>query len=329
MTQLPEEQYKMPDGENKEPATLTVATTEDLFSVLPREEKNNVSAENSDMIKTLPEEEKIKDLSSLQPLSPLPDTVENEMVPECSAVKEEAEERVMEKTPLLPVEEEEIKKEEVRNAPETSVQEKKTGEKKIITLRNLTNCTLGELLAAARNEQNMTIEEVSAVTLIRQDYIRALEADAHNELPPIIFIKAYVRALRALYNLDEDSAKMLQEQLAGIENPADVPEKVVDELNKNVQINEEEARKVRLTGYYLLGSLAAIFILTVALVIYFAAIRGKNVQEEKEGSRIEKTETALSGKNSEFAPEKISTLIAPVIAEDPQLPLPKAKRRSR
>ena len=332
MTQLPEEQYKPFDGENKENAPLTVAKTEDLFSILPREEKNRMD-ENSDLIKELPQDEKNEFLSASVPAH-LPETSEKEQLEILPA-----EENIMEKVAAFSLTEENSSPEEVVKslpqetlsssapaAPASTGAEKKE-EKKKISLIHLTGSTLGQLLTAARNEQNMTIEEVSSITLIRADYIRALEMDSHNELPPIIFIKAYVRALRALYNLDEDSAKMLQEMLADIENPADVPEKVVDELNKNVQINEEEARKVRLTGYYLIGVVTALCILALSLIIYFAAIRGKNVQEEEKTAKAEKTEKTLPAEKSAFDPGRLSTLIPPVIPEEQELPLPEAKRR--
>ena len=318
MTQFPEEQYKELNNEvaaeNKGQEPLS---TGDLFSVLPGEEKT-LPEEEPDMMKTLPGEEPEEEKNT-EPLSILPEPP--------SAPSPEKNIPVVPPEPVLIPEQPAVKilPEENTEKPLAAVlASEKKNMKKSVSLTHLTGKTLGQLLAAARAEQAMTVEDVTEQTLIRADYIRALEEDEHKKLPPVIFVKAYVRALRDLYGIDEASFKMLQDHLADLEPAADVPEKVVDELNKNVQINEEEARKVRLTGYYLMGGLAALLILIVALVIYFAAVRGRNVQKDNEPAAIENVRT----EQSKFDPEGISSLIPQIIPEEQLLPLP-AKKRSR
>lgn len=305
--------------EKKQEESVASQSSNDLFSILPQEEKET-EKNIQESVKDLPEEK--VPLMTPFPTLPQEEKREEENISFPGETKEE--EKNM--TAILPGTEEEQKEEEKKEVvekpleellPESAVEGKKE-RKKNISLTHLTGKTLGQLLAEARKEQGMTIEEVTQITLIRADYIKGLEEDDHKKLPPIIFVKAYVRALRDLYGLDEASCAMLQDHLSDLEDPADVPEKVVDELNKNVQINEEEARKVQLTGYYLLGALALLLIFLFSLVIYFAAVRGKNVQTQK---TVEKTEV--------IQPAAIDSLIPQIIPEEQLMPLPGKKRRSR
>ena len=286
----------------------------DLFTVLNEaEEKQNESApaeESDSLVKTLPgtdenpAQEETDNASFLQARL-LPGTT-------------------MEEIHHVQEEENNVKQWET---PSASTPAKKSERK--ISLRNLKGHTAGQMLAAARNENAMSIEDVAAATLIRADYITALEDDNTKNLPPVIFVKAYIRALSKLYNLDENSVEMLKELLADLEPAADVPEKVVDELNKNVQINEEEARKVRITGYYILGTLAVLLILIVSLTVYLIAVKGKNVQQKVPQSTTSSTKVSAGGaKNTVFDASGITVLIPQIIPEEKILPLPAKRSRS-
>ncbi len=302
---------------------LYSGNTEDLSK------ENNEKVSSGDLFTVLNEEkENTVNLPSDSAESPLVKTLSGQ-----DTYTEEKEEPSFPEAQLLPG----TTLEEIRNVPEEKERQLEEvcppsaaavkKEEKKIDLRRLSGHTAGQLLAAARNEKGMSIEEVASTTLIRADYITALEDDNTKNLPPIIFIKAYVRSLSKLYNLNDESVAMLKELLAEMEPAADVPEKVVDELNKNVQINEEEARKVRLTGYYLLGTLAFLLIFIISLTVYFIAIKGKNVQQD--GSSAAKTvgKELPAGKES-FDSSAITGLIPQIIPEEKILPLPAKKKRS-
>jgi hypothetical protein len=299
--------------------------------------ENGEKVSSGDLFTVLNEErENTENLSSVSGESPLVKTLSGE-----DTGTEEKEDPSFSEAQLLPG----TTMEEIRNVPEENREKQleevcppsasavKKEEKKI-DLRRLTGHTAGQVLAAARNEKGMSIEEVAAATLIRADYITALEDDNIKNLPPVIFVKAYVRSLSKLYNLNDESIMMLKELLAELEPAADVPEKVVDELNKNVQINEEEARKVRLTGYYILGTLALLLILIISLTIYFAAVKGKNVQQGSDsGSTAESTTQHTTGsghsaRNGSFDASGITGLIPQIIPEEKILPMPAKKKRS-
>ena len=287
----------------------------DLFTVLNEEKENtevlSSGSGESPLVKTLSGTEFMEEKED-------PSFPEAQLLPGTT----------MEEIRNVPSENREIQLEEVCPPSGTTVKQ----EEKKIDLRRLTGRSAGQLLAAARMEKGMTVEEAASITLIRADYITALENDNTNSLPPIIFIKAYVRSLSKLYNLNDESIAMLKELLAELEPAADVPEKVVDELNKNVQINEEEARKVQLTGYYILGTLTFLLILIISLTIYFVAVKGKNVQQTTSSGTPAAGSVSDGRKNPEmkgtFDASGITGLIPQIIPEEKLLPLPAKKKHS-
>lgn len=313
MTDTSEEQYKELHVENSPEAPRSREET-DLFSVLPREEETLPEEEGgngeAEILRELPEEEKKEE-------PPAPFKVMEEEYTEVSQNDFAAKELPQKEEKELPAKEKPA--EEIRPV-------RKKAEKRTVNLARLSGGTLGELLAAARKEQGMTTEDVAKSTLIREDYIRALEQDDLKKLPPAIFVRAYVRSLGSLYALDEASMQMLQEHLSSLEPAANVPEKVVDELQRNMQVNEEEARKVRLTCYYLLGGLAALLLLIISLTVYFTLVREKK-DPAAETSSAAAQKSAVPAKK--FDPSGIDSLIPQVIPEEQLLPLPGKKKSAR
>ena len=55
--------------------------------------------------------------------------------------------------------------------------------------------TVGQLLHAQRNQQNISIEDLSVFTKIDAKYIQALEADRYDLLPSETFAKGFIRNL--------------------------------------------------------------------------------------------------------------------------------------
>ena len=74
------------------------------------------------------------------------------------------------------------------------------------------SATLGTLLAAARKEAGLTVEQVSAGTRISVNYVLALETGNHSQYPRRPFISGYVRSLCEIYRLKEDDSKFVLEK---------------------------------------------------------------------------------------------------------------------
>jgi len=61
----------------------------------------------------------------------------------------------------------------------------------------------GQLLSAARDEWDLSVEEVAQYLNLSTDTINALEQDAYEQLPGSTFVKGYIRSYAKLLRLDE------------------------------------------------------------------------------------------------------------------------------
>ena len=69
--------------------------------------------------------------------------------------------------------------------------------------------TIGEILKESREEQELSLEEVTVQTRVRIKYLSAIEADQYEVLPSQVQIKGFVRSYARALNLDP--APLLQE----------------------------------------------------------------------------------------------------------------------
>lgn len=78
-------------------------------------------------------------------------------------------------------------------------------EQTVMTIHQDDLRSVGQMLAEARNQLKLTIEDVANDTHIRNDYIKYLEANKFEKLPTAsIYTKSYIRSLCRLYNLNSD-----------------------------------------------------------------------------------------------------------------------------
>lgn len=143
-----------------------------------------------------------------------------------------------------------------------------------------TAASLGALLSEARNNAGLSVEKVAEATRVRMNYINALESDNLSSLPSVVYIKAYVRALIKLYDLDNKSLDMINEYLQELEPPKDVPEKLLEDLGKDVQISKDEAKKVRMILFYTGGIILLLISLTITSIIAINIRNSKNHQRQ-------------------------------------------------
>jgi cytoskeletal protein RodZ len=69
--------------------------------------------------------------------------------------------------------------------------------------------TVAEQLRRAREEQHLTVYQVSDVTKIKVDHVRALEEGNYDVFPAAVYVRGFVRSYAALLRLD--GAKILAE----------------------------------------------------------------------------------------------------------------------
>ena len=62
---------------------------------------------------------------------------------------------------------------------------------------------IGKILQAAREDRQLTIDQVAAATHIRPHYLKAMEAGNFESLPSRVQMKGFLRSYASLLGLDE------------------------------------------------------------------------------------------------------------------------------
>ena len=127
----------------------------------------------------------------------------------------------------------------------------------------------GALLRELRERRNLDYAALEEVTKIAPRYLKALETENLDELPPVVYVIAYIRTLCRFYGIsDARSASLLQELKKKMEYAC------TDELLNTVEIDVSgtEAHE-RLLRRILLGAAGAVILLiaVAGLWIYLAA----------------------------------------------------------
>ena len=178
-----------------------------------------------------------------------------------------------------------------------------------VTLRSALGSSIGAMLTEARTLARYSIEEVHQLTQIKSTYIEDLEKDRFDSLPNRVFLRAYIHALIEVYRLDAASAALIEEQMSELTPVADVPEKIVENIGKEGQINEAEAKRVKMIFIY--G--AVILLLLISLTV--TSIISVRVRNQRIRARRQQTE-------QKFDSGKIEPLLAPQLPPPRMLEVP-------
>ena len=71
----------------------------------------------------------------------------------------------------------------------------------------------GQMLSAARVQQNLTQREVAETLHITMHYVNAIEHDEHDKLPGAVFAKGYIKRYAEIMALDETAVMAAYEGL--------------------------------------------------------------------------------------------------------------------
>ena len=130
----------------------------------------------------------------------------------------------------------------------------------------------GGRVRALRIKSGLSLDKVAAETLIKKDYLVALEEGDFGSLPASVYVTAYLRCICRLYGADaaeSDALVQLLHDHLSYEIP-DIAVKVHD-----LETDEHEQRKVRQIVFGIIAA-AVLFVLTlvVAAVLLFSG-RGR------------------------------------------------------
>ncbi|MBN2642734.1 MAG: helix-turn-helix domain-containing protein [Victivallales bacterium] len=127
--------------------------------------------------------------------------------------------------------------------------------------------SIGRLLHEARLGCGLSIAEVEAETRISSAYIEALEHDDFKELPPAVYVRAYIRSLCGLYDIGSDVREDIQRGIKmGIEGI--VSEEILQHLEKDKHVNVEDEQKIRRIFHIIIASAALLLVLLIAGIFY-------------------------------------------------------------
>ena len=148
-----------------------------------------------------------------------------------------------------------------------------------VAVPDVDHASLGAILRQARNAAGLTAEQAADATKIRLDYIVGIENDDFKRLPPVVFIRAYSRTLGNLYKLDPPTLDAVMHRVDELEPPADVPKQLLQKLEKDVQVSEEETKKLKRMILYAGLGLALVVSLTVTCIVAAAISRSRKPEE--------------------------------------------------
>ena len=192
---------------------------------------------------------------------------------------------------------------------------KPTSSKVSTTDSNITESTaltLGAYLQEARNKSEYSLNQVAMITKLSIHYIEAIERNDFNNAPPYIYVRAYVKKLSELYNIDTEKALTLLKPYGDSDKV--VSDSILQELEESKQINEKEEKKIVFT---LKVTSIIIAVIAIILIIIFL-FSGSDDSPKKELPANPKAEKEVVQKNME-------KLIIPQTLTPSELKVPESK----
>lgn len=138
----------------------------------------------------------------------------------------------------------------------------------------------GDLLAQARKQAGFSEEQVRQITKLNANYLVALEHSDMANLPPPVYVSAYIRTLSNLYGLDEESAALVREKLDAGPGTGDVPSTLIQNLEKEGVINEQEDRRIRKIFWSSVALLVFLLLLFIGAVVVMLRPRSESAGEK-------------------------------------------------
>ncbi|MCP4179539.1 MAG: hypothetical protein GY756_17400 [bacterium] len=124
--------------------------------------------------------------------------------------------------------------------------------------------TLGSYLQDARVKAGYSLNQVAMTTKIHIHYLEAIERDDFKNTPPFIYVKAYIKKLCSLYNIDIGKTLNLLKHFD--KSNTHISNTILQELKETKQVNQKEEDKIMLY-IKLIGGVIAILILAVIVFV--------------------------------------------------------------
>lgn len=103
--------------------------------------------------------------------------------------------------------------------------------------------SIGDVLRLAREQQGLTLQDVSEALNIKREYLEALEANEYDAIPGAVFVKGFIRNYGNFLELD--GIALVQEYKASVEERTPRPEVRTIVPAKHQKIGKTVRRKRR------------------------------------------------------------------------------------
>lgn len=90
---------------------------------------------------------------------------------------------------------------------------------------------LGSILSQKRQLLDLTLEDVQNKTGIKASFLKALEQEKFNELPPEVYVQGYLKSISKLYGLELARVARLYKEERGFRPTQTDPAKIQTEIN--------------------------------------------------------------------------------------------------
>jgi len=163
---------------------------------------------------------------------------------------------------------------------------------------------LGALLRRAREERNLSLDDIQELTKIRKRYLEAIESGDYRVLPGTFYVRAFVKNYSEAVGLEPDEVLRLYQH----EIPAAPIEQTVEPIpaRKPRQVKSQTSERFGKIGFNLVMWL---FLIVIVVVVWYFVIN-KNTDDPKAVDETPITE------NSE-QPQATSTGSSPDVAPTP------------
>lgn len=125
--------------------------------------------------------------------------------------------------------------------------------------------SIGDVLRLAREQQGLTLQEVSEALNIKREYLEALEQNEYDSIPGAVFVKGFIRNYGNFLELD--GIALVREYKASVEERTPQPE-VRTILSAKDKKNRKDSRKKTRQGNWPEITIIAGIIIFLLLIIW-------------------------------------------------------------
>jgi cytoskeletal protein RodZ len=226
--------------------------------------------------------------------------------PEVEKIKQKFESELPKIHKLIPSE----PKKDVPKASAPSVKAVKLSPRKepirIVGSISSKNASFGQILQEARVRSGLSLNQVEQSTKIKMQYLESIEMDDLKNLPPLVYVNAYVKNLCSLYGISAQETDLI---LSNVKQDAGhvVSEEIIHHLEDEKQVNTEEEQRTKRFMFLAGVVIIAIILVIVGIGMFFAyamSSEEKDIQEVA-ASTTEETPAVSESGSTETAPVKI------------------------